>query len=70
MIYRERKCLTDKEKLYCLILAPKGYVTLIPWPKSHDHVHNAEVHPRARQLKRLFRTEFSISAMYSVFDDG
>ncbi|RZR74174.1 hypothetical protein BHM03_00033096 [Ensete ventricosum] len=52
MIYRERKCLTDKEKLYCLILAPKGCVTPFPWPKSHDHGHYAEVHTRIRQLKK------------------
>ncbi|PIA32621.1 hypothetical protein AQUCO_04400071v1 [Aquilegia coerulea] len=43
MIYRERHCPTDDEKLYCLIPAPKGYVTPFSWPKSRDYVHYANV---------------------------
>ncbi|WCJ21278.1 S-adenosyl-L-methionine-dependent methyltransferases superfamily protein [Euphorbia peplus] len=38
MIYRERHCPPDEEKLHCLIPAPKGYVTPFPWPKSRDYV--------------------------------
>ncbi|KAJ4961855.1 hypothetical protein NE237_021765 [Protea cynaroides] len=38
MNYRERHCLPEKEKLHCLIPAPKGYVTPFPWPKSRDYV--------------------------------
>ncbi|CAL9046519.1 probable methyltransferase PMT2 [Musa acuminata AAA Group] len=43
MIYRERHCPLDKEKLYCLIPAPKGYVAPFPWPKSRDYVPYANV---------------------------
>lgn len=38
MIYRERHCPSDKEKIYCLIPAPKGWVNPFPWPKSRDFV--------------------------------
>lgn len=38
MIYRERHCPRDEEKLHCLIPAPKGYVTPFSWPKSRDYV--------------------------------
>ncbi|XP_052186205.1 probable methyltransferase PMT2 [Diospyros lotus] len=38
MIYRERHCAPESEKLHCLIPAPKGYVTPFPWPKSRDYV--------------------------------
>ncbi|CAK9136361.1 unnamed protein product [Ilex paraguariensis] len=38
MIYRERHCVPQEEKLHCLIPAPKGYVTPFPWPKSRDYV--------------------------------
>ncbi|KAL3582404.1 hypothetical protein D5086_016736 [Populus alba] len=34
MIYRERHCPPQEEKLHCLIPAPQGYVTPFPWPKS------------------------------------
>lgn len=38
MIYLERHCPPDDEKLHCLIPAPKGYVTPFLWPKSRDYV--------------------------------
>lgn len=38
MIYRERHCPPQGEKLHCLIPAPEGYVTPFPWPKSRDYV--------------------------------
>ncbi|KAF5726808.1 methyltransferase PMT2-like [Tripterygium wilfordii] len=38
MIYRERHCPPEEEKLHCLIPAPKGYVTPFSWPKSRDYV--------------------------------
>lgn len=43
MAYRERHCPPEKEKLHCLIPAPKGYVTPFSWPKSRDYVHYANV---------------------------
>ncbi|KAL2484627.1 putative methyltransferase PMT2 [Abeliophyllum distichum] len=38
MIYRERHCPPQEEKLHCLVPAPNGYVTPFPWPKSRDYV--------------------------------
>lgn len=43
MIYRERHCPPDNEKLRCLIPAPNGYTTPFPWPKSRDYVYYANV---------------------------
>lgn len=43
MIYRERHCPRDDEKLKCLIPAPKGYTTPFAWPKSRDYAHYANV---------------------------
>ncbi|KAJ9163619.1 hypothetical protein P3X46_023268 [Hevea brasiliensis] len=41
MIYRERHCPSEEEKLHCLIPAPKGYASPFPWPKSRDYVSYA-----------------------------
>ncbi|KAE9607397.1 hypothetical protein Lal_00026540 [Lupinus albus] len=43
MIYRERHCPPQEEKLHCLIPAPKGYTTPFPWPKSRDYAYYANV---------------------------
>ncbi|XP_047340811.1 probable methyltransferase PMT14 [Impatiens glandulifera] len=43
MIYRERHCPPNSEKLKCLIPAPKGYTTPFTWPKSRDYVYYANV---------------------------
>lgn len=43
MVYRERHCPPQEEKLKCLIPAPKGYSTPFPWPKGRDYVHYANV---------------------------
>lgn len=43
MIYRERHCPSEDDKLRCLIPAPRGYKTPFPWPKSRDYVHYANV---------------------------
>ncbi|EPS59468.1 hypothetical protein M569_15338, partial [Genlisea aurea] len=38
MIYRERHCPPEGDKLRCLIPAPEGYVAPFRWPKSRDYV--------------------------------
>ncbi|KZV53280.1 S-adenosyl-L-methionine-dependent methyltransferase superfamily protein [Dorcoceras hygrometricum] len=43
MIYRERHCPPEEEKLHCLIPAPIGYTSPFPWPKSRDYVYYANV---------------------------
>ncbi|KAM6588513.1 hypothetical protein CsatA_011118 [Cannabis sativa] len=43
MVYRERHCPPQEEKLHCLVPAPEGYRTPFPWPKSRDYVYYANV---------------------------
>lgn len=43
MIYRERHCPPAEKKLHCLIPAPTGWTTPLPWPKGRDYVHYANV---------------------------
>lgn len=43
MIYRERHCPPEEEKLQCLIPAPKGYTAPFLWPKSRDYAYFANV---------------------------
>ncbi|KAM1127570.1 hypothetical protein ACFX2I_037520 [Malus domestica] len=43
MVYRERHCPPEEEKLHCLIPAREGYMTPFPWPKGRDYVHYANV---------------------------
>ncbi|PIN04306.1 hypothetical protein CDL12_23160 [Handroanthus impetiginosus] len=43
MIYRERHCPPEEEKLRCLIPAPKGYTSPFPWPKRRDYVYYSNV---------------------------
>ncbi|PWZ52998.1 hypothetical protein Zm00014a_042655 [Zea mays] len=55
MIYRERHCPPDKEKLYCLIPAPKGYVAPFRWPKSRDFVHYANVPHKSLTVEKAIQ---------------
>ncbi|KAL8141800.1 hypothetical protein V2J09_014832 [Rumex salicifolius] len=43
MVYRERHCPPEEEKLRCLIPAPNGYRTPFQWPKSRDYAYYANV---------------------------
>ncbi|KAL3645582.1 hypothetical protein CASFOL_010762 [Castilleja foliolosa] len=43
MVYRERHCPPEEEKLKCLVPAPKGYTGPFPWPKSRDYVYYSNV---------------------------
>lgn len=36
LMYRERHCPSEGERLRCLVPAPKGYRTPFPWPASRD----------------------------------
>ncbi|KAF8720877.1 hypothetical protein HU200_023275 [Digitaria exilis] len=55
MIYRERHCPADKEKLYCLIPAPKGYVAPFRWPKSRDFVPYANVPHKSLTVEKAIQ---------------
>ncbi|XP_024542956.1 probable methyltransferase PMT16 [Selaginella moellendorffii] len=43
LVYRERHCPPDSEKLQCLIPAPVGYKNPFSWPKSRDYAWFANV---------------------------
>uniref|UniRef100_J3LFT6 Methyltransferase n=1 Tax=Oryza brachyantha TaxID=4533 RepID=J3LFT6_ORYBR len=36
LVYRERHCPTERERLRCLVPAPAGYHNPFPWPASRD----------------------------------
>ncbi|KAL2904501.1 putative methyltransferase PMT2 [Bienertia sinuspersici] len=55
MVYRERHCPTQEEKLHCLIPAPKGYVTPFPWPKSRDYVPYANAPYKALTVEKAIQ---------------
>lgn len=55
MIYRERHCPPDKEKLYCLIPAPKGYVAPFRWPKGRDFVPYANVPHKSLTVEKAIQ---------------
>ncbi|OMO79036.1 putative S-adenosyl-L-methionine-dependent methyltransferase protein [Corchorus capsularis] len=55
MIYRERHCPKEDEKLHCLIPAPKGYVTPFPWPKSRDYVPFANAPYKALTVEKAIQ---------------
>ncbi|KAJ8441334.1 hypothetical protein Cgig2_024846 [Carnegiea gigantea] len=55
MIYRERHCPAEDEKLRCLIPAPKGYVTPFPWPKSRDYVPYANAPYKALTVEKAIQ---------------
>jgi hypothetical protein len=55
MIYRERHCPPEMEKLHCLIPAPKGYVAPFPWPKSRDFVPYANVPHKSLTVEKAIQ---------------
>ncbi|KAD2393673.1 hypothetical protein R6Q59_012028 [Mikania micrantha] len=55
MIYRERHCPPQEEKLKCLIPAPKGYVTPFSWPKSRDYVPFANAPYKALTVEKAIQ---------------
>ncbi|KAK9669243.1 hypothetical protein RND81_13G118700 [Saponaria officinalis] len=55
MIYRERHCPPQEEKLRCMIPAPKGYVTPFPWPKSRDYVPYANAPYKSLTIEKAIQ---------------
>ncbi|XP_021722903.1 probable methyltransferase PMT2 [Chenopodium quinoa] len=55
MVYRERHCPPEEEKLHCLVPAPKGYVTPFPWPKSRDYVPFANAPYKALTVEKAIQ---------------
>ncbi|PWZ44759.1 putative methyltransferase PMT15 [Zea mays] len=51
LVYRERHCPADGERLRCLVPAPRGYRNPFPWPASRDVAWPA-------QIRGQFQSEF------------
>ncbi|KAA8522097.1 hypothetical protein F0562_012589 [Nyssa sinensis] len=70
MIYRERHCPAEKEKLQCLIPAPKGYTTPFPWPKSRDYVHYANVPYKSLTVEKAIQNWVQFQGNVFKFPGG
>ncbi|ONK56017.1 uncharacterized protein A4U43_C10F3280 [Asparagus officinalis] len=70
MIYRERHCPPEKEKLHCLIPAPKGYVTPFPWPKSRDYVPFANVPYKSLTIEKAVQNWVQLEGDVLKFPGG
>ncbi|XP_077237163.1 putative methyltransferase PMT2 [Tasmannia lanceolata] len=70
MIYRERHCATEDEKLRCLIPAPKGYVTPFPWPKSRDYVPYANVPHKSLTVEKAIQNWVQFEGNVFKFPGG
>ena len=70
MIYRERHCPTEEEKLHCLIPAPKGYVTPFSWPKSRDYVPYANAPYKALTVEKAIQNWIQYEGNVFKFPGG
>lgn len=70
MMYRERHCPPKKEKLHCLIPAPKGYVTPFPWPKSRDYVPFANVPYKSLTIEKAVQNWVQFEGNVLKFPGG
>ncbi|KAF5197119.1 S-adenosyl-l-methionine-dependent methyltransferases superfamily protein [Thalictrum thalictroides] len=70
MMYRERHCPTEKQKLHCLIPAPKGYVTPFPWPKSRDYVPYANAPYKSLTVEKAIQNWIQYEGNVFKFPGG
>ncbi|PPS17676.1 hypothetical protein GOBAR_AA02899 [Gossypium barbadense] len=70
MIYRERHCPPEEEKLHCLIPAPKGYMTPFEWPKSRDYVHYANVPHKSLTVEKAVQNWVQFKGNVFKFPGG
>ncbi|KAJ8753319.1 hypothetical protein K2173_019718 [Erythroxylum novogranatense] len=70
MIYRERHCPPEEEKLHCLIPAPKGYTTPFPWPKSRDYVPYANAPYKSLTVEKAVQNWIQYEAHVFRFPGG
>ncbi|KAF9606011.1 hypothetical protein IFM89_021337 [Coptis chinensis] len=66
MNYIERHCPPQKDKLHCLIPAPKGYVTPFPWPKSRDFVPFVNAPYKSLTVEKAVHNWIQYEATHSV----
>ncbi|EXB44674.1 putative methyltransferase PMT2 [Morus notabilis] len=70
MIYRERHCPPEEEKLRCLVPAPAGYVTPFPWPKSRDYVPFANAPYRSLTVEKAVQNWIQYEGNVFKFPGG
>ncbi|XP_043692886.1 probable methyltransferase PMT14 [Telopea speciosissima] len=70
MIYRERHCPSEAEKLHCLIPAPEGYMTPFPWPKSRDYVNYANVPYKSLKIEKAVQNWVQLRGNVFKFPGG
>ncbi|XP_020419975.1 probable methyltransferase PMT14 isoform X1 [Prunus persica] len=70
MIYRERHCPPEEEKLHCLIPARKGYMTPFPWPKGRDYVHYANVPYKSLTVEKAVQNWVQFQGKVFKFPGG
>ncbi|XP_039134912.1 probable methyltransferase PMT2 [Dioscorea cayenensis subsp. rotundata] len=70
MVYRERHCPQENEKLHCLIPAPKDYITPFPWPKSRDYVPYGNVPYKSSTIGKPFENWVQLKGNLFSFPGG
>ncbi|XP_038686865.1 probable methyltransferase PMT14 [Tripterygium wilfordii] len=70
MIYRERHCPPEEEKLKCLIPAQNGYKTPFTWPKSRDYVHYANVPHKSLTVEKAVQNWVQFQGNVFKFPGG
>lgn len=70
MVYRERHCPQENEKLHCLIPAPKDYITPFPWPKSRDYVPYGNVPYKSSTIGKAFENWVQLKGNLFSFPGG
>ncbi|GFZ16572.1 S-adenosyl-L-methionine-dependent methyltransferases superfamily protein [Actinidia rufa] len=70
MIYRERHCPPEGEKLHCLIPAPEGYTIPFSWPKSRDYVYYANVPHKSLTVEKAVQNWVQFQGNVFKFPGG
>ncbi|KAL6979827.1 hypothetical protein U1Q18_021483 [Sarracenia purpurea var. burkii] len=70
MIYRERHCPPEEEKLRCLVPAPRGYRTPFPWPKSRDYVQYDNVPHKSLTVEKAVQNWVKFDGKVFRFPGG
>ena len=70
MVYRERHCPADGERLRCLVPAPPGYVTPFPWPQSRDYVPFANAPYKSLTIEKAVQNWVQYKGAMFRFNGG
>lgn len=70
LMYRERHCPSEGERLRCLVPAPKGYRTPFPWPASRDVAWFANVPHKELTLEKAVQNWIHVEGDKFRFPGG